>query len=215
MVVTEHQVVAVLCACGQVSEGSAPVGITGRARYGAGVKAAAVYRRGAQVPAIRAGVAAAGRSVWAPVSTGFGPAVVAEAARRLGPFISHMAALLHEEKMLHADETPARVDGGSKYVPVACTAELTLFHVGGRGRDDVDAGGGAARLRRHHRAGRVRRLRPPDRGRPCLVWGASDPGPARGTRAGSGRAGVGRGHGQHAADGQDDDRAGHRGRPGR
>jgi transposase len=141
MVVTEHQVVAVLCACGQVSEGSAPVGITGRAQYGAGVKAAAVYGRGAQfLPFARVSRLLADLC-GAPVSTGFVHAVVAEAARRLGPFISHMAALLHVEKVLHADETPARVDGGSKYVHVACTPELTLFHVGGRGRDDVDAGG--------------------------------------------------------------------------
>jgi transposase len=48
LVVTEHQVVALVCGCGQVSQGAAPVGVTGRAQYGPGVKAAAVYGRGAQ-----------------------------------------------------------------------------------------------------------------------------------------------------------------------
>ena len=43
--------------------------------------------------------------------------------------------------MLHADETPARVDSGFKYVHVACTDAYTLFHVGGRSAADIDAGG--------------------------------------------------------------------------
>jgi len=77
----------------------------------------------------------------APVSTGFAHSVVAEAAKRLSPFCSHLTAALHVEKVLHADETPARVGGGFKYVHVACTETLTLFHVGGRSAADIDAGG--------------------------------------------------------------------------
>lgn len=141
MVVTEHQVVALLCGCGQVSEAAEPAGVTGRAQYGPGVKAAAVYARGAQfLPFVRVS-RLLGDLCGARVSTGFVHAVVAEAARRLGPFCSHMAALLHVEEVLHADETPARLDGGFKYVHVACTRELTLFHVGGRSKADIDAGG--------------------------------------------------------------------------
>ncbi|MFV2104929.1 IS66 family transposase, partial [Micromonospora sp. LOL_024] len=141
LVVTEHQVVVVLCACGQVSQGEVPAGVTGRAQYGPGVKAAAVYGRGAQfLPCARvAGLL--GDLCGAPVSTGFVYAVVTEAARRLGPFTSHLAALLHVERVLHVDETPARVDGGFKYVHVACTPMLTSFHVGGRSKADIDADG--------------------------------------------------------------------------
>ncbi|MGH3683130.1 MAG: IS66 family transposase, partial [Natronosporangium sp.] len=76
-----------------------------------------------------------------PVSAGFAYQVVAEAAARLGPFVSHVAAALHVEKVLHADETPARVGGGLRYVHVACTDRFTLMHVGGRSAEDVDAGG--------------------------------------------------------------------------
>jgi transposase len=43
--------------------------------------------------------------------------------------------------VLHADETCGRTAGSLSYVHVACTEYLTLMHVGGRTRDDIDAGG--------------------------------------------------------------------------
>jgi transposase len=141
-VVVEHQLIAVQCAaCGQVSEPAAPAGASGRVQYGTGVKAAAVYARAAQFLPFARVAGLLGDLLGIRVSTGFVHQVVAEAARRLGPFVSRTAALLHVQQVLHADETPARVDGGLKYVHVACTPELTLFHVGGRGKADIDAGG--------------------------------------------------------------------------
>lgn len=38
-----------------------------------------------------------------------------------------MRDLLRAQPVLHADETPARVDGGFKYVHVACTGDYTVF----------------------------------------------------------------------------------------
>lgn len=140
-VVVEHQLIAVQCGeCGQVSEPAVPAGVTGRVQYGTGVKAAAVYARAAQFLPFARAAALLGDLLGVRVSTGFVHQVVAEAARRLGPFVSHTAALLHVQQVLHADETPARVGGGLKYVHVACTPELTLFHVGGRSKADIDAG---------------------------------------------------------------------------
>lgn len=140
-VVVEHQLVAVECGgCGQVSEPVVPAGVSGRVQYGIGVKAAVVYARAAQFLPFARVAALLGDLLGVRVSTGFVHQVVAEAARRLGPFVSRTAALLHVQQVLHADETPARVGGGLKYVHVACTPELTLFHVGGRGKADIDAG---------------------------------------------------------------------------
>jgi transposase len=140
--VIEHQLIAVRCGCcGQVTEPVAPDEVSGRAQYGPGVKAAVVYARGAQFLPYGRAATLLRDLLGVGVSTGFVHAVVAEAARRLGPFCSHMVALLHVEKVLHADETPARVDGAWKYVHVAATPMLTLFHVGGRSAADVDAGG--------------------------------------------------------------------------
>lgn len=141
-VIVEHQLIAVECAeCGRVSEPGVPAGVSGRVQYGTGVKAAAVYARAAQFLPFARVTALLGDLLGVRVSAGFVHQVVGEAARRLGPFVSHTAALLHVADVLHADETPARVDGGLRYVHVACTPELTLFHVGGRSRADIDAGG--------------------------------------------------------------------------
>lgn len=140
--VVEHQIVALRCGCcGQVTEGSAPEAVGGRAQYGSTVKAAAVYGRGAQFLPYGRVAKLLADLLGIRVSVGFVHSVVAEAAARLGPFVSHLAAALHLEKVLHVDETPARVAGGHKYVHVACTNTLTLFHVGGRSAADIDAGG--------------------------------------------------------------------------
>lgn len=48
--VTEHQIVALSCACGHVTVADAPAGVTGRVQYGPMVKAAALYTRGAHFP---------------------------------------------------------------------------------------------------------------------------------------------------------------------
>lgn len=139
--VVEHQLIAVECGgCGRVTEPAVPAGVSGRVQYGSGVKAATVYARAAQFLPFARAAALMGDLLGVPVSTGFVHQVVAEAARRLGPFVSHTAALLQVQGVLHADETPARVDGALKYVHVACTPGLTLFHVGGRSKADIDAG---------------------------------------------------------------------------
>jgi transposase len=52
-----------------------------------------------------------------------------------------MRTLLADAAVLHADETIGRAAGGLSYVHVACTEYLTLLHVGGRGKADIDAGG--------------------------------------------------------------------------
>src|SRR5215831_9495543 len=74
-------------------------------------------------------------------STGTIATVVREAADRLGPFVDRVRLLLRAAAVLGADETPAWVDGGWKYVHVACTPTLTLLHAGGRCKADIDAGG--------------------------------------------------------------------------
>lgn len=140
-VVIEHRLVAVECVgCGRVTEPAVPDGVSGRVQYGTNVKAAAVYARAAQFLPYGRVAALMGDLLGVRVSVGFVHQVVAEAARRLGPFTSHLAVLLRTEQVLHADETPARLGGGFKYVHVACTPALTLMHVGGRSKADIDAG---------------------------------------------------------------------------
>lgn len=91
-----------------------PAGVSGRVQYGTGVKAAAVYARAAQFLPFARAASLMGDLLGVRVSTGFVHRVVTEAARRLGPFVSCTAALLHVQQVLHADGTPARVGGGFK-----------------------------------------------------------------------------------------------------
>jgi transposase len=76
------------------------------------------------------------------VSTGFMAGVRGRAAALLETrFLPHLRTLLPTAGVLHADETTGRAAGALAYVHVACTEYLTLMHVGGRGSDDIDAGG--------------------------------------------------------------------------
>jgi transposase len=76
------------------------------------------------------------------VSTGLVAGIRGRAARRLETkFLGHMQALLTDAPVLHADETTGRAAGSLAYVHVACTEYLTLMHVGGRTKEDIDAGG--------------------------------------------------------------------------
>ncbi len=56
-------------------------------------------------------------------------------------FLAHVRDLLVTAPVLHADETSGRAAGALSYVHVACTEYVTLMHVGGRTREDIDAGG--------------------------------------------------------------------------
>lgn len=76
------------------------------------------------------------------ISTGWLAGIRGRAARKLEKrFVAHLRALLATAPVLHADETTGRVAGGLSYVHVACTEYLTLMHVGGRTKEDIDAGG--------------------------------------------------------------------------
>jgi transposase len=76
------------------------------------------------------------------ISTGWLAGVRGRAARKLEKrFSVHLQALLATAPVLHADETTGRAAGGLSYVHVACTEYLTLMHVGGRTKGDIDAGG--------------------------------------------------------------------------
>jgi transposase len=140
--VTEYQVVSLVCPdCGQVSAGQAPDGVCGRVQFGPGVKARLAYLRGAQFLPFGRATDALEVLCGLRVAPATVLAAVREAAERLGPFVDRVRLLLRAAAVLGADETPAWVDGGWKYVHVACTPMLTLLHAGSRSKADIDAGG--------------------------------------------------------------------------
>ena len=58
-----------------------------------------------------------------------------------GGFTARVRELLKAAPAVHADETPARAAGGTRYVHLACTRYLTCMHTGDRSADAIDAGG--------------------------------------------------------------------------
>ena len=140
--VIEYQVAAKCCpACGEVSVGLAPAGVTGRVQYGPLVHAKAALA----VCAHYLPVARAARLVTAltgvPVSAGFVAGVRGKAAARLGPFMDRVRELLRAAGVLYADETPARAAGKLRYVCVACAAFLAAMHASDRTKEAINAGG--------------------------------------------------------------------------
>jgi transposase len=55
-------------------------------------------------------------------------------------FMDRARDLLKTGPAVHADETPARVAGGTRYVHLACTRYLTCMHTGDRSAEAIDAG---------------------------------------------------------------------------
>ena len=129
--------------CGTVTEGELPPRVRARAGYGPETHAqAANLTCGHHIPVWRsmlllcqlAGIA---------VSTGWMAGIGGKAAAVAGAsgFTDRVRELLKTAPALHADETPARAAGGTRYVHLACTRYLTCMHTGDRPAEAIDAGG--------------------------------------------------------------------------
>jgi transposase len=142
--VTEYVAQAKACpCCGTVSAGVLPPHVRARASYGPEVHAqAANLACGHHVPVARAAVLL-GQLGGVTVSAGWMAGVRGKAAALIGAsgFPGRVRDLLRDAPALFADETPARVAGGLRYVHLACTAYLTLMHTGDRSGEAIDAGG--------------------------------------------------------------------------
>ena len=140
--VTEYRVVTKSCpACGAVTEGVAPEGVTSLVQYGPGVHARAALAVCAHYLPVARGARLMAAYTGVNVSTGFMAGVRGKAAARLGPFMDQARELLRQAGVLYADETPARANGGLHYVHIACTEFLTALHTGDRTKEAIDAGG--------------------------------------------------------------------------
>ncbi len=129
--------------CGTVTAGELPADVRARASYGPETCAqAANLVSGHHIPVHRttlllcqlAGIA---------VSTGWMAGVRGKAAGLVeaSGFTGRVRDLLKAAAAVHADETPARAAGGTRYVHLACTRYLTWMHTGDRSAEAIDAGG--------------------------------------------------------------------------
>ena len=77
------------------------------------------------------------------VSTGWMAGIRGKAAALVeaSGFMDRVRELLKTAAAVHADETPARAAGGTRYVHLACTRYLTCMHTGDRSAEAINAGG--------------------------------------------------------------------------
>lgn len=110
--------------------------------YGPGVAALGCYLLGRQhMPVDRAAEAMAD-CFGAPVSTGWLASLLPTAAGRLGVFTAVVREQLAAAPVAHFDETGGRVAAKLRWIHVAATDTLTLYHLAtGRGKKAIDAGG--------------------------------------------------------------------------
>jgi transposase len=141
--VTEYVAQAKQCAgCGAVSVGELPAHVRARASYGPETCAqAANLACGHHIPIYRA-TALLCQLAGIAVSTGWMAGIRGKAAALVeaSGFTERVRELLKAAPAVHADETPARAAGGTRYVHLACTRYLTHMHTGDRSAEAIDSG---------------------------------------------------------------------------
>jgi transposase len=142
--VIEYVAQAKQCAgCGTVTAGGLPAHVRARASYGPETCAqAANLVSGHYIPVYRATVLLC-QPAGIAVSTGWMAGIRGRAAALVeaSGFMDRVRELLKTAPAVHADETPARAAGGTRYVHLACTRYLTCLHTGDRSAEAIDAGG--------------------------------------------------------------------------
>jgi transposase len=142
--VTEYVAQAKECGgCGAVTAGELPPHVRARASYGPETCAqAANLAVGHYIPVYRATLLLC-QLAGIAVSTGWMAGIRGRAAGLVedSGFMDRVRELLKSAPAVHADETPARAAGGTRYVHLACTRYLTCMHTGDRSADAIDAGG--------------------------------------------------------------------------
>ena len=143
--VTEYVAQAKECpGCGTVTAGELPAHVRARASFGPETCAqAANLTAGHHIPVYRATLLLC-QLAGITVSTGWMAGIRGKAACLVeaSGFMDRVRKLLKTAPAVHADETPARAAGGTRYVHLACTRYLTCMHTGDRSADAIwDAGG--------------------------------------------------------------------------
>jgi len=142
--VTEYVAQAKECpGCGTVTGGELPAYVRARASFGPETCAqAANLTAGHHIPVYRATLLLC-QLAGIAVSTGWMAGIRGRAAALVeaGGFTARVRELLKAAPAVHADETPARAAGGTRYVHLACTRYLTCMHTGDRSAAAIDAGG--------------------------------------------------------------------------
>ena len=138
----EHRAQQRQCGCGTVTTAEFPVQASAPGCYGPRVAALGVYLLGRQHLSVERAAEAMADCFGAPVSTGWLASLLPTAAEGLEGFTTAVRAQLQTAPVAHFDETGGRVAGRLRWIHVAATNTLTLYHrASGRGKDSIDIGG--------------------------------------------------------------------------
>jgi transposase len=125
--VTEHRVQIAQCRCGKHHSGVFPAGVSQAVQYGPQVRAAVVYlTQYQQLPVAR--TAQALEDLFGlHVSTGTVQHSIDEAARLLRPAVDQIRQALHEQPVVHFDESCMRVGRTPHWLHIASTRALSWY----------------------------------------------------------------------------------------
>ncbi len=127
--------------CGMVTAGELPAYVRARASFGPETCAqAANLTAGHHIPVYRSTLLLC-QLAGIAVSTAWMAGIRGRAASLVeaSGFMDRVREVLKTAPAVHADETPARAAGGTRYVHLACTRYLTCMHTGDRSADAIDA----------------------------------------------------------------------------
>jgi transposase len=140
--VTEHQVIARRCACGQVTRGRAPQGVSAPASYGPRIAGLAVGLWHGQFLAKARVAEIMAQLFGAPMAPGTVASMATRLAAGLGDFQDAVRREIIASGVVHFDETGFRVEASLMWVHSACTGKYSLLIVHPkRGRAAMDAMG--------------------------------------------------------------------------
>lgn len=139
--VTEHRVEHRRCPCGLLAKAEFPPAASAPTCYGPGIRAAAAYLMGRQHLPVQRTAEVLFDLYRVRVSTGWLASVLPRAEAMLAGFATAVADRLAAAPVAHFDETGAVVADELMWVHVACTDQLTSYHLAtGRGRNSADLG---------------------------------------------------------------------------
>ena len=123
--VTEHQVLAAQCACGNICRGELPDGIVSPVQYGPGVLAAVVHLTHHHMMPVKRTATLMGDFFDLPMAEATVLAASEDARLRLQPTVDSIGQAIQGADVAHADETGMRVAGSLHWMHVLATGMLT------------------------------------------------------------------------------------------
>ena len=138
--VTEPQILAAQCTCGNICRGKLPDGISSPLQYGPSVLAAVVHLTHHHMMPVKRTATLMGDFFGLPMAEATVLAACEDARLRLQPTVDSIGEAIQGAEVAHADKTGLRVAGSLHWMHVLATAMLTWVGCHAkRGREAFDA----------------------------------------------------------------------------